>query len=79
MSYLRFINLYPNPSSHSINVVLPDNTSVSEMLILDFSGRVIKDIPVNEREIDIRSLKVGNYILRLSTEDGLISKKFLKN
>jgi photosystem II stability/assembly factor-like uncharacterized protein len=72
------IKVYPNPSSDYINIELSDNRSVVEITILDISGRVIKNVNMNDKKIDIMSLGIGNYILRMVTERGIIAKKFTK-
>jgi photosystem II stability/assembly factor-like uncharacterized protein len=72
------INIYPNPSSDYINIAEIDDNTIIEIALLDISGRIIKKVSVNERKIDITSFTKGNYLLRLITEKGIISKKITK-
>ncbi len=74
----KAITIYPNPSSDYINVALSDNSIINEIIVLDGSGRIVKNVAVNERTIDVSSLANGNYILRISSEDGVFAKKFLR-
>jgi len=72
------IKVYPNPASHFINVELTDNTKINEIIILDISGRLVKNVSASEMNIDVTALQIGNYILRISTTEGVVSKKFSK-
>ncbi|MFT4535188.1 MAG: photosystem II stability/assembly factor-like uncharacterized protein [Saprospiraceae bacterium] len=72
------LNIYPNPSSDYISIDLTNNIVVSEITLLDISGRVMKNVSISDRKVDITSLGIGNYILRMVTQQGIISKKFTK-
>ena len=71
------IQLYPNPTNQLLNVVVKNAQEISQMMVLDLSGRVVLDQQF-ESKIDVAQLKDGLYFLRLLRKDGqMVSKKFL--
>jgi hypothetical protein len=71
------VELYPNPVTNRLHVILPPNTEVRAMQIILPSG--ISVISVTPRtEIDVSDLSQGFYILTIDTNTGMRKKKFLK-
>lgn len=69
--------VFPNPTNELIIIKKYKRTNEAfEYIIVDFTGRMLKkgNARFNER-IDIESLRIGNYIIRIKTENG---KKFTK-
>lgn len=66
------INVYPNPASDNINIVLDQEETVNAV-IYDMSGRKIRDIQLHSgiNSVDISNLSNGVYILRA---DGYVQK-----
>jgi hypothetical protein len=58
------------------------NDKYSTMNIFDVQGKLVKSIEKNEinaqTKIDIADLPKGNYILKISTGSGVVSKTFIK-
>lgn len=73
--------VYPNPTNGIINISNDVNTTVSAIEILDLNGRIVKSQSnqINENQISISELSAGVYMLKLSTSQGVISKKIVKN
>ncbi len=73
------MTLYPNPVSDYLHI----NTAGQKILnikVYNFAGAVLKNnVAVNADTIDLRSLKTGNYIISITTENGTITKKIIKN
>ncbi|MBK7971193.1 MAG: T9SS type A sorting domain-containing protein [Bacteroidetes bacterium] len=66
------LNVYPNPTSDKISIVFSsENEGVSEMQLLDLTGRVIKTNTlqaiegINETSMDLSGLSKGVYMLNL--------------
>lgn len=74
------LGLFPNPASEHLNVSVPD-AAAQMVSVTDFAGNVVLqqevETGVNNFPINISHLKPGIYILRLGTEKGELSKKFL--
>lgn len=70
------IILYPNP----VKDILHFSEEVSNTKITDISGKMVKQIIISGKSIDVSKLEKGNYIITAKTKSGkLISKKFIKN
>ncbi len=74
----RGIMIYPNPATNTINI--ESTTKFSQMLISDVLGnvRISQQVFNQAVTIDISGLTKGLYFIKLTTDDGIIVKKFLK-
>ena len=70
------IKLYPNPVQSILNIEIEEN-QVQEVHIYDMSGRMIIS-ENNSRSINVNMLKPGVYHIQIHTEQGLLSKRFIK-
>lgn len=71
--------IYPNPASDNIQIMGDDFDKISEIAILDISGKTVLTTLPNAN-INISALDQGVYILRLTSKDGTISnQKWVKN
>ncbi|MFT5820448.1 MAG: hypothetical protein ACI8ZM_001690 [Crocinitomix sp.] len=74
---LHDINLYPNPASNSLNLIVSEELLNTRVEIIDVTGKtVMRDIisSVNQL-IDLSELREGQYILAIQGENELITKK----
>ncbi|MFT6246747.1 MAG: hypothetical protein ACJAXI_003530, partial [Crocinitomicaceae bacterium] len=72
------VKLYPNPVQNELFVESKDE-QITEMTILDYSGRVVKVITnTNANSIDVSELNQGVYLLKVSTGNGVSTKRFIK-
>jgi hypothetical protein len=77
--------VYPNPANNVVNVSLVNNNQFSgEIQVCDVYGKVVRtvvwannDSPQPTR-IDISGLAAGVYFVRINTEAGVVTKKFVK-
>ena len=71
------IQLFPNP----VIDVLKINTAakVTSASVYNYSGKEVKRYPrVINNELDLQDLPAGNYIVNLTTDQGILSKKIIK-
>ncbi|HWF43302.1 MAG TPA: T9SS type A sorting domain-containing protein [Candidatus Kapabacteria bacterium] len=72
--------LRPNPAQSQITVAFHSDGPTAEIEIFDVLGRQVRSEHVNsgssEREIDLRGLPKGSYILRLTSGDRTTSARF---
>ena len=68
--------IYPNPVKNQITITTTEN--IKQVEIFDMLGRLIKII-YNQKLIDMSSLKLGTYMLKVTTENKIISKQIVKN
>ena len=71
------IVLYPNPVINILYLSISDGVEINKIQVYDVYGRLIKEYK-NNSELDVSNLKSGNYILKIQTIDGEISKLFSK-
>ncbi len=74
------VKIFPNPSS-SILIIENFEKQIQKIEFLDLQGRIIKTINENKNEyqIDISNLQTATYIIKLSTEIGSETVRFIKN
>ncbi len=73
--------LYPNPTDNTINVKNSSNTLILNYDIVDVSGRALITKVLNssaEFSVYLNTLSNGIYYIRLNTETGTESIKFIK-
>jgi len=72
--------VYPNPVNDIINFSNQDNAIVSTLTMTDLNGRVVKSVKVNatEGQISVSDLATGMYIMKISTDQGIATKKIIK-
>jgi polyhydroxybutyrate depolymerase len=73
------IQVYPNPTSHQINVLVPNQFNNTQYYILDVFGsiKMSGQFNANQQRITVETLPTGWYTLR--TNDGLGKVNFYKN
>lgn len=72
--------VYPNPVRNTLSIAVPTDIVIQSYEICDNSGRVVKSLqslnPV--LEINVADLSTGNYFLKLQSDNGVATKKFIK-
>ncbi len=75
------ILLYPNPAIENITLD-GQNTSISKITVFDAFGKMIEEtqFSANNKSVNmnVSHLKSGMYIIQLTTQKGLITKKMIK-
>lgn len=67
--------LYPVPATEKLTI---EGVDASYYSITDLSGRLVQQGTVFGNQVDVNHLNNGLYILRASTNKGVIMQKFLK-
>ncbi len=70
----KTFSLFPNPSEHTINIKL-ENVEMVE--VIDFTGKV-NSTHYLTNTIPIEELSNGMYLLKVSTQEGVYTMKFIK-
>lgn len=71
--------LYPNPTSSTLTIVLPEQKMVKEYRIFDSFGRVVESRSGDAKILNVSSLAPGLYLLRLTDTEGRVyTRKFVK-
>lgn len=76
------VSLYPNPTSKIISLELQYPVE-ADIRIFDLSGKLVvyqPDVYIsNKHSINVSALRSGAYYLRINTNSGTVTKKFIKN
>ncbi len=72
------VTLSPNPVKDMLTYSVPSNIVVKTAAIYDLNGKLVKEINGGSNEVNVSQLSVGNYILKLTSDAGVTSKKFIK-
>ncbi|GEQ85189.1 hypothetical protein ULMS_06970 [Patiriisocius marinistellae] len=78
---LQNISLYPNPANNMLHIIAP-STTITTINITDIQGRtinVINNLKTNEKTIDISTLKSAVYFITITTVNGQITRRIIKN
>ena len=74
-------SVYPNPAGTTLNLNIHSSANpVKELLILNQTGQVIMRMNALEADskLDISALNSGLYLIRISTDEGVFSQRFIK-
>jgi hypothetical protein len=69
------VKIYPNPTVSILHIDAVEN--IKSVSILDINGKR-HEILINNNQVDVSSLPVGNYFLHLETENVKTVKQFIK-
>ena len=75
------IVMYPNPVKNNLTIVNPIYSAENFIEIFDMTGRVVFSSNIKYEtnfSIDVSNLITGNYIVKLTTENGTAVKNFIK-
>ncbi|MDT0294560.1 T9SS type A sorting domain-containing protein [Mesonia ostreae] len=78
---IQEVHLYPNPASTFISLLWKENQQAVKISIVDLNGKTIMHQTVNvsaEAQLDISTLTSGIYFIRMTTNTGSYTFKFLK-
>ncbi len=76
------IDIYPNPSNNEINIIIPDTEKLTSNIITLLSplGQILITEKINSQKsiIDISSLPKGLYLLTISVNEKIFTRKIIK-
>ena len=77
------LSLWPNPASNQVNLSFEENISgKAKAEVFDVTGRMVYKEEIlqlsKNYSFDISNLNQGTYVLKLETNEGLITKRFIK-
>ncbi|MEL1253959.1 T9SS type A sorting domain-containing protein [Flavobacterium sp. DGU38] len=69
--------LYPNPVSDQLFISSEDQ-KVKNVMIYSLTGAVVKNISNEVESVDVGDLASGNYVVKVTTDQGVATKKIVK-
>jgi hypothetical protein len=72
--------VYPNPANSVLNIGTKSLLNLQEVTIIDISGKeVYKRVnSLSSESIDVSSLASGVYFVTFKSDNGVTTKKFIK-
>jgi len=74
------IKLSPNPATNSLHIEGLSSTPKTKLTIVDITGNIKLQAVANTSSynLNIASLKQGNYLLKIEMNDEVVTKQFVK-
>jgi hypothetical protein len=72
---LANFQVYPNPATEKVNLILPSNIQKFQLRILSNDGKCVKQITTDSRSIAVNDLASGYYIVEVISESGIARTK----
>ena len=75
-----YFAVYPNPVSNLLNIKSKQNIIISSVSIYNTIGQLLIVIPNGKdiSAIDVSALSLGNYFIKIDSDQGSTVAKFLK-
>ncbi|WP_300565583.1 T9SS type A sorting domain-containing protein, partial [Flavobacterium sp.] len=79
--FSSYFNLYPNPVRDVLNISTKEAVEVTSINIYNTLGQLVLVTPNAQKTktIDVSSLNSGNYFIKITSDKGTSSTKFIKN
>jgi len=72
------VSVYPNPTNGLLQINIPAGYQLKQISVYDITGKQVKYSNSDSNTLDIGNLSEGFYLLKISTDKGLVTKKVLK-
>lgn len=79
--FSKYVSVYPIPATTILNVSSKNNLEIRSIAIYDVLGKIVLAIPNTEKttSVDVSNLRTGNYFVKIKSDKGSSSMKFIKN
>lgn len=74
-------SMYPNPSNNFLNITAGDALQVNAVKISDINGREVLNQTfsgANAAQVNVADLATGMYVVSITSNEGVATKKFIK-
>ncbi|MCH7785783.1 MAG: T9SS type A sorting domain-containing protein [Bacteroidetes bacterium] len=75
---LNIIQIYPNPVKDILTIENISNTEITSIMIYDVLGRLVLTENGNVKQLDISQLNSGLLFVIIETDEGVVTKKIIK-
>ncbi len=69
------IKIFPIPTKGTIKIEIAENISIENIHLIDSDGKLIKSFHSNFNKLKTCNITKGNYILKIITDKGILTKK----
>lgn len=81
LSFTDYFAFYPNPTHDLLNIKTKNDMSVDSIAVYNLLGQSILQLKnlSNDSAIDVSGLGIGTYIIKIFSDKGIFTTKFMKN
>lgn len=74
------LRIWPNPANDMLNVQLHNGAMIGLVEVIDITGRFVRSerSSASIERMDVSDLPIGNYTLRITSEEGVFHGRFVK-
>lgn len=72
----EYVSVYPNPVSDVLYFKTLEE--ISKVEVYDISGRILSSNSILDNKLDVNRLQSGNYILKIYTQNKILTSKIIK-
>lgn len=76
------VSVYPNPAMNELTIRIQDPVE-ADFRVFDITGKLVINQPdisvVGQHTLNISALQSGTYFVRINSNKGMVTKKFIKN
>jgi uncharacterized delta-60 repeat protein len=75
-----FFTIYPNPAKGELHIGKTQTVEIKSIAIYNALGQLVLAIPNAQKvmDVDVSSLKSGNYFISINSDKGISNEKFIK-
>ena len=79
--FLNYFSVYPIPAHEVLNIAKTKEIEIQSISVYDILGQLVIALPniKDASKIDVSNLRTGNYFLKIKSDKGSSSLKFIKN
>ena len=73
-------SMYPNPANNFLNISGADALQINSVKITDINGRVVlnNNVSATSTQLNVANLASGMYVVSITSNEGVATKKFMK-
>jgi len=75
--FLQNLKFYPNPAKNEL-IIENCELRINQIEVVDLSGKIVNREQYNGKCINVSALSQGIYFLKIETNNGIVTKKFIK-
>jgi hypothetical protein len=76
---LSEISIYPIPASDYVNIKVPNHIKIKSIRLVDMNGKVVMQLQNQFERVNVSNAQQGVYLIQITTENGSLSKRIIKN
>jgi hypothetical protein len=74
----KLISVYPNPTTSKLNLHFSNNKTIDKVVIIDVTGKIVKQQTENTAQINVEKLVTGLYVIEAYSGAEKFQTKFIK-